>query len=387
MDLQRLDDLQRQRPVLGFPLAVVYKFFDDQGNYLAAVVTYYAFLAILPMLLIASSVLGFLLQDDPQLKEQLLDSALAQFPIVGQQLGSPGGLQGSTQAVVVGSLVSLWGVTNLGQAAQNMLNAAWGIPRNTRLNPVRGRLRSVVLMVVGGLAVLAVAIVPNLADRVGLIPGGSSLVGEVLVQVLVVAVTAVVLSWMMAYGTSLHHSLRTVLPGGVLIAVLWHLLQALGGFYVGRVVSTASEVNGIFALVLGLIVLIYAGAVIAILGIEVDVVHARRLYPRALLTPFTDDVELTAADRKVYTQYAKSQRHKGFERIEVSFDAQDRAREDRAGVDRAQEDDAERDRAGEDRTERDRAEQRDRAEPRDPAEQRDRVEGDTGASAAGPCPV
>lgn len=328
MDLQRLDDLQRRKPALGFPLAVVYKFFDDQGNYLAAVVTYYAFLAILPMLLIASSVLGFLLQDDPQLKEQLLDSALAQFPIVGQQLGSPEGIQGSTQAVVVGIVVSLWGVTNLGQAAQNTLNAAWGIPRNTRLNPVHGRGRSIVLMVTGGLGVLVVAIVPNLANRMGLIPGSSTAVGRALVEVLVVAVTAVVLSWMMAYGSSLHHSLRTVLPGGVLIAVLWSLLQSAGGFYVARVVSRASDVNGIFALVLGLIVLIYVGAVIALLGIEVNVVRARRLYPRALLTPFTDDVELTEADRRVYTQYAKAQRHKGFERIEVVFDEQEPDRAD-----------------------------------------------------------
>ncbi len=327
MDLERIDDLQRRRPVLGFPLAVVYKFFDDQGNYLAAVVTYYGFVAILPMLLIASSVLGFVLQGDPRLQQELLDSALAQFPIVGDQLGRPAGIQGSTTAVVVGVVVALWGVTNLGQAAQNTLNVAWGIPRNTRLNPVHGRLRSFVLMVVGGFAVLAVAIVPNVARRMGVIPGGSDPVGQVLIQVVVVAVTALVLAWMMAYGSSLHHPLRTVLPGGVLIAVLWHLLQAAGGLYVARVVNRASEVNGVFALVLGLIVLIYAGAVIALLGIEVNVVRARRLYPRALLTPFTDDVELTEADRRVYSQYAEAQRHKGFERIAVTFDeaARDRA--------------------------------------------------------------
>jgi membrane protein len=93
-------------------------------------------------------------------------------------------------------------------------------------------------------------------------------------------------------------------------------------------VSNASDVNGIFALVLGLIVLIYAGAVIAMLGIEVNVVRARRLYPRALMTPFSDDVELTEADRRVYSQYAKAQRHKGFERIEVTFDEGPRDRAD-----------------------------------------------------------
>src|SRR3954464_3185740 len=102
--VDRVDKLQRRHRVLGIPLAVVYKFFDDQGGYLAAVLTHYAFVAIFPMLLIASSVLGFVLQGHPGLEQQILSSALAQFPIVGDQLGRPGGIQGSASAVVVGAL-------------------------------------------------------------------------------------------------------------------------------------------------------------------------------------------------------------------------------------------------------------------------------------------
>ena len=98
--LDRIDEFQRKHPVLGMPLAVTYKFFDDQGNYLAAILTYYAFIAIFPLLLIASSVLGFVLQGDDELRKNLLDSALSQFPIVGTQLGRPEGLQGSTSATV-----------------------------------------------------------------------------------------------------------------------------------------------------------------------------------------------------------------------------------------------------------------------------------------------
>jgi membrane protein len=55
----------------------------------------------------------------------------------------------------------------------------------------------------------------------------------------------------------------------------------------------------------------------------VNAVLRKRLYPRALLTPFTDAVQLTEADKRVYTEYAKAQRHKGFERIHVTFDDQD----------------------------------------------------------------
>ena len=66
--VDRLDGLQRRRRAIGLPLAVVYKFFDDQGNYLAATITYYAFVAIFPLMLISSSVLGFVVQGDEALK-------------------------------------------------------------------------------------------------------------------------------------------------------------------------------------------------------------------------------------------------------------------------------------------------------------------------------
>src|SRR4029077_3486482 len=117
--LGRVDDLQRRHRVVGIPVAVVYKFFDDQGGYLAAVLTHYSLIAILPLLLIASSVLGFVLQGHPALEQQILSSALAQFPIVGDQLGRPGGIQGSAAAVVVGSLAATYGAVGLAQAAQN----------------------------------------------------------------------------------------------------------------------------------------------------------------------------------------------------------------------------------------------------------------------------
>ena len=94
MGISRVDRFQRKHRVLGFPIASVYKFFDDQGNLLAAALTFYAFVAIFPLLLLASSIFGFVLQGNPDLQEAALNSALAQFPIIGDQLGRPEGLTG-----------------------------------------------------------------------------------------------------------------------------------------------------------------------------------------------------------------------------------------------------------------------------------------------------
>src|SRR5690349_976760 len=317
--VDRVDDFQQRHPVVAVPLAVTYKFFDDQGNYLAATITYYAFVAIFPLLLIASSVLGLVLRGNPELRHQLLSSALSQFPIVGTQLGAPQGLQGSASAVVAGALPALSGVQGLGLAAQNAVNVTWAVPRNSRLNPIVSRARTFAAMVVAGLTVLVIATLSSAASHLSVFGGEAHTGLRLLSGAASVAVNAVVLSVLMKLSTPQDEKLREVLPGGVTVAVLWQLLQALGGFYVERVVSRVNDLNAVFAVVLGLMALIYIAAVMAVIGLELNVVLARRFYPRALLTPFTDKVDLTDADRRAYSDYAKAQRYKGFQRVRVSF--------------------------------------------------------------------
>jgi membrane protein len=318
--LARLDDWQRRHRVLGVPIGIVYKFFDDQGGYLAAVVTHYAFVAILPLLLIASSILGFVLQGHPRLEHQILTSALAQFPIVGDQLGQPGGIQGSGWAVVIGILASTYGAIGLAQAAQNAINVVWAIPRNSRLNPIASRFRSLLWLVLAGVAIVVTAVLSSLGSHLEVLGTDVGIGMRSLVRIATVVIDTLVLAALMRLSTPQKDRFREVLPGAALIAVLWQLLQMLGGVYVAHVIANASEMNGVFAVVLGLVALLYIASVMAILGLETNVVIGRQLYPRALLTPFTDAVELTEADRRVYREYARSQRHKGFEQIHVTFD-------------------------------------------------------------------
>ena len=318
--VDRVDELQRRRRVLGFPLGVVYKFFDDQGGYLAAVITYYAFVAIFPILLIASSVLGFVLQGHPHLRQDILNSALAQFPIVGDQLGRPESLTGSTSAVVIGAVTALYGVIGLGQAAHNAVNVAWAIPRNSRLNPFISRFRSLIWLVWAGLVLVVVAVVTSFGSHLDVLGKDLGQEWRWISIGLATVLNAGVLALMMRLSTPRRERLRDVLPGAASIAVSWQLLQVLGGFYVQHVITKASQMNAVFAVVLGLIALLYVASVLAMLGLELNVVLAKRLYPRALLTPFTDNVRLTEADERVYREYAQAQRHKGFERIEVTFE-------------------------------------------------------------------
>src|SRR3954449_4105319 len=211
--VDRLDRLQRRHRVIGFPLAVVYKFFDDQGNYLAVIVTYYAFIAVFPLLLIASSVLGFVLQGDATLRNEVLSSALGQFPIVGDQLGRPEGLQGSASAVVVGGLAALYGILGLGQAAQNAVNVVWAIPRNSRLNPFISRLRSFLLLLLAGLTVLVVAVLSSIGSHLDIVGSDYNQGLRIAVGGSAVVLNALVLAVMMRLATTGRQGIWATLPG------------------------------------------------------------------------------------------------------------------------------------------------------------------------------
>jgi uncharacterized BrkB/YihY/UPF0761 family membrane protein len=311
-----LDRLQRRSRVAGFLIAVVYKYVDDQGSYLAALITYYAFVSLFPALLLLTTVLGVVLVGHPALQAQILQSAVAQFPVIGKQLGQPQGLSGGTAGVVIGIAGALYGGLGVGQAAQNAMDAMWAVPRNIRPDPIRSRLRSLLLLLVLGSALIATTVLSavNRASR------SLGVVASAGIVVVAVAINTGVCLLVFKVATARDVTYRQVLPGAVAAAMVWQLLQWFGAVYVGHVVKSASATNSVFALVLGLLAFLYLISTTLLLCGQVNVVATDHLYPRALLTPFTDDVELTRGDRDTYTGLAKAQRAKGFQHIDVTFD-------------------------------------------------------------------
>ncbi|WP_460624447.1 YihY/virulence factor BrkB family protein [Kineosporia babensis] len=318
----RVDHFQQKHPVVGFPLAVIYKFFDDQGGYLAALITYYGFLSVFPLLLLLASVLGFILQGNPDLQRTILDSALSQFPVIGDQLGDPQGLRGSATAVAIGLVGSIYGALGVANATQNALNTMWAVPRNRRPNPIAARLRSLFLLAVGALTFIVTGSLGSIGTNVN---GFADLLNfnEVLRLVSGLAGIALITFFFMflfRWGTTRRLTRLEVLPGALAAAFVWQALQQFGTVYVGSVVRQADATNGVFAIVLGLIAWIYLAVVALLICAEANVVRVRRLYPRTLLTPFTDDVDLTEADQRAYRSYARAQRTKDFEWVDVGFE-------------------------------------------------------------------
>ena len=317
--VERLDHLQRRHHATGLPIAVVYKFADDQGSYLAALLAYYGLLSLFPLLLLLSSLLGFALEGNPGLQQRILTSTLSQFPVIGQQLRTSG-LHGSGVGVVVGLLGSLYGGLGVAQAFQNMLNTTWGVPRNERPNPVRAPLRSLALLATAGLAVIGTTVLSAVGGSAAAYGAQVGTGLRVLTSVAAVAVNAAVFVLAFHLGTARRLRWRDSVPGGLLAALAWQALQFSGTAVVGHTLKNSTAVNGVFGLVLGLVAWLFLAAAATTLSVEVNVVLKKRLWPRALLTPFTDDVDLTRGDRKTYADAAKAQRAKGFETVDVSFD-------------------------------------------------------------------
>lgn len=314
--IERLDKLQRKHPVLGFVIAVIYKYADDQGGYLAVLMTYYAFLALFPLLLLLTTGVGLVLDGNPGLQQTVLDSTLSQFPVIGPQLGEPQELSGGVWGIVIGLIGALYGASGVGQAAQNAMNTAWAVPRNKRPNPIFSRIRSLLLLTVLALALVGTTVLATYFGQSGSF-GSMESAG---VWVGVVIINSAIFAVAYRLSTTNAVSYLDVLPGAIVMGILWQLLQTFGTFYVTQVVKNASTTNSVFAVVLGLLAYFYLAAVAVVLTAEINVVRVLHLYPRALLTPFTDDVDLTQGDRQAYTRQAKAQRAKGFEQVTVTFE-------------------------------------------------------------------
>jgi membrane protein len=314
---ERLDRFQRKHPWAGFPLAVVYKYFDDFGAYLAALLTYYGFISLFPLLLLFSTILGFVLAGDQGLQHEVLTSALRQFPVIGGDLAQPKRLGGGPVGLVVGIAGSVYGGLGVAQAFQYAANTMWGVPRNSRPNPFRARGRSMVLLATAGLAVLGTTVLSIVSGGGA---GALGTAGSYLLLAASVVINVAVSIFAFRFAPARRLSVRDVAPGAVAAALIWQLLQSFGVIYVRHVIKHASATNAVFAIVLGLLAFLYITATAVLLSMEINAVRVNRLHPRSLLTPFTDNVTLTTGDRRAYSGQAKAQRSKGFEHVDVSFD-------------------------------------------------------------------
>ena len=167
---------------------------------------------------------------------------------------------------------------------------------------------------------MATTTVSVLAGAFGATDGVMSSEAAIPATIAAVVLNSLVFAVVFRIATATRLRVRDVLPGAVLSAVVWQLMQVFGTAYTAGVVKDSTPTYGVFALVLGLLGWTFLVALGVVFGVELNVVRTKRLFPRALLTPFTDDVDLTSADVRAYGDAARAQRHKGFQDVAVTFE-------------------------------------------------------------------
>jgi membrane protein len=312
--LERLDRRQRSHPVVAIPVAVARKFGDDRAGRHAALIAYYGFFSLFPLLLVLVSVLGFALQDNPDLQRRILDSALAQFPVIGQQIrGNVGALSGSFVTIAVGLVTAVWSGIAVISATQDAMDEVWNVARRDRPSFVRSKLRALL-----GLVILATfLVVAALLAGVGADGGWAGAPLRIAALVATIGLNVAACAGIFRILTVADVGWRDVLPGALAAGLGWFALLAIGSWLVDHQIGNASHVYGMFAIVIGLLGWVYLAAQLLLLAAELNVVLKRRLWPRSL----AEAAETTEPDREVLAGEAKEEAARRDERVEVRFGA------------------------------------------------------------------
>jgi inner membrane protein YhjD len=302
------DEFQQRHTALAVPMAVLKKFGDDGAGSLAALVAYYAFFSLFPLLLVFYTILGFVLQGDTGTQISIEQQVAHQFQAVSGFV-TVKTLHGSVAALVIGLATALWSGLGITQAAQNAFDRVWAVPFKDRPDFLRRRLRGLALL--GLLGVLF--IVASLAS--GLVTGGLGKGAPLKIAGIASSLLINVVLFLAAFRFMTARTVPTscMWIGVVLAAVFWEILQVLGGVYIGHFLKHASATYGTFGVVLGLLVFLHLGAQLTIYAAEINVVLNRKLYPRSLFGASGP------ADHRTLEALAKVEERHDTERIDVHF--------------------------------------------------------------------
>ena len=309
--VRKLDRVQQRHGWLAFLVAVWKKFSDDQAGNLAALVAYYGFASLFPLLLVFVTVLDIVLHGDPTLRNQVIDSTFAKFPGIGTELQTHvHSLNATGPALVIGLILTFLGARGVAGAVENALNSVWAVPYYRRPGFPWNMLRGFAMIIVVGVGLIVTAFLSGLAAGVGHVLTGT---GGHVVTVAVSLLVNIAVFWLaFRLATAREVTWREHFPGALVSAVVWQILLLAGTYIVGHQLAHSTSLYGAFGIVLGLLAWLYLQAQATLYAVEGAVVHARKLWPRSLSPP-----PLTPQDRAAYALYAAAGERRADQRVTV----------------------------------------------------------------------
>jgi YihY family inner membrane protein len=309
--VRRLGAFQQRHLVPGFVFGVIKKYGDDNAGSLTSTLAHSGFGSIFPLLLFLVTVAGIVLGSHSALRAHVLHSTVEQFPIIGNGLATniKALHDNSALGLTVGLIGTVWGSVGLAENGIFTMMQVWNLPGTQRPNYPKRMVRALAFLALLGIGVIATTFLTSVVPR--------------LVTGVAITVGSTVLSGFLNFGEYLlafriltpgEIRMRQLVPGACVGGVGWTLLEALGGLIVAHYLRHDTAVYGLFGIVLGLFAWVYFAAELTVYSAEVNVVLARRLWPRAIVQP-----PLTRADRRSMAAQANQNRRRPEQRVRVTF--------------------------------------------------------------------
>ena len=291
-----IDRWQRQRPQTSFPYAVIKKYGEDEAGYQAALLTYYGFLSLFPLLLILTTLATIFGGQNEAFRETVVGGLTNYFPIFGEQLsGQIQGINKSGAPLVIGILFTLYGARGVADAFRLGVNNIWQIPRTQRDGFPLAMGKSLAIIIVGGGGFLVASISSGFAAAAG---------AGLPFRISALFINVFVLFWLFRFLINISLPKRTgathTRAGALSAAVGLVFLQSIGGIILAQQLKSLDAVYSYFALALGLLFWLYLQAQVVYYAVEIASVRTLKLYPRGM-----SDADLTPADRRAYDRQAK----------------------------------------------------------------------------------
>ncbi len=309
--LEAVDRYQRHHRPVAFVFAVNKKYGDDRGGYLAALITYYGFLSIFPLILAFFTIVAFTIPPDSSTLATL-KTHLGSYPILGQYIAdfSQNKAHGSLLALIVGFLGLVWGSQGLAQTLLFSMHEVWSVPGKDRPGFVPRLLKGLEWNVTFGIGFLASTFVSSLGRLFDWGPAGPALAA---LPALAINVVLFVISFRVL--SPKEATLRQLLPGAAFAGLIWTALTTIGLGLLNSL-SHGNALYGTFGVTLGLLAFLYLAARITLYGAEANVVATKHLWPRSLRNP-----PLVDADKRQLEAMAQREERVQDESVHVEFEA------------------------------------------------------------------
>ena len=275
---ERLDTAQQHHERLSIALATYKKYSDDKSANLATAIAFWAFFGIFPLLLVLVTLLGWILSGSE--KDSVLGHIANLFPLLDPK--SVKGLSGAWWTMAVGLLTALWSGLGVVRTVQFAFDSTWGVPDEERPGMAKQVLRSLWILATIGLGLVLTTFISGfvVTASTGVHLGALGRIGGYVLAV-VLNLGLFLAAFMIL--TTREVTLREVMPGAVFAGLVFFLLQQLSSYIISSHLKNAQSTYGHFATVITLLWWFYLQAQVTLLGAQLNVVLAEKLYPRSLV--------------------------------------------------------------------------------------------------------